>query len=156
MSFKKAVEKTPHLTAAWKPGLQALRARDKPHIEVEDTQRLAGSVNIDEALQSIQTNAYRWDYGIGYSHPKRSEECIYWVEIHTAIDKEVKKVLKKLLWLKDWLAGDGKALDHFEREFIWVSSGTTSFTSTSPQQKKFAQLGLQHKGRVLRITSPRS
>jgi hypothetical protein len=28
------------------------------------------------------------------------------------------------------------------REFIWVSTGKTSFTSTSPQLKQFAQLGL--------------
>jgi hypothetical protein len=32
-----------------------------------------------------------------------------------------------------------------------VSSGKTSFTPNSPQQKRLAQQGLQHPGRILRI-----
>ena len=78
------------------------------------------------------------------------------MEIHTASDKEVNVVLDKLRWLKQWLKGDGQRLALFERDFIWVSSGGTSFTLTSPQQKQFAVLGLQHKGRVLRIPDRRT
>jgi hypothetical protein len=77
------------------------------------------------------------------------------VEIHTASDGEVNVVLDKLRWLKNWLAGSGHLLNQFEREFIRISSGATSFTLTSPQQKQFAILGLQHKGRVLRIPDER-
>ena len=65
-------------------------------------------------------------------------------------------VLKKFSWLKGWLAGDGAKLDKFERDFVWVASGTTLFTHTSPQQKRFALLGLQLKGRLLRISAKRS
>lgn len=79
--------------------------------------------------------------------------CVYWVEIHTANDKEIKVVLDKLRWLRAWLKGDGVLLSRFERDFVWVSSGATSFTLSSPQLKQFAQLGLQHKGSVLRIPS---
>jgi hypothetical protein len=32
------------------------------------------------------------------------------------------------------------------KAFVWVSSGRTPFTWTSPQQKRFALLGLQHAG----------
>jgi hypothetical protein len=41
-------------------------------------------------------------------------------------------------------AGPGSLLNQFERDFVWVSSGATSFTLGAPQRKKFAQLGLQH------------
>jgi hypothetical protein len=116
---------------------------------------LKGSVDVDGALQNQQPNAHRWDFAIGYRHANRGEDCVYWVEVHTANDKEVNVVLDKLRWLRNWLAGDGKLLKQFERDFIWVSSGATSFTLGAPQLKQFAQLGLQHKGKVLRIPSVR-
>lgn len=155
MTFRRAVEQTTHLTNAWKPGLQALRAQDRPHIESEDTRRLAGSADVDTALLKQHPNANRWDFGIGYQHTNRKNDCVYWVEIHTASDGEVNVVLNKLLWLKAWLKGDGKRLNGFEREFIWVSSGATTFTLNAPQRKAFAELGLQQKGQVLRISNAR-
>jgi hypothetical protein len=156
VNFKEAVKKTPNLENAWVAGKGALRSQDKPHVVAGDNHRLRGSVDVDTALQKKQPNANRWDFAIGYRHANRQKDCVYWVEIHTANDKEIKVVLKKLGWLKDWLAGDGKLLAQFDRDFVWVSSGATSFTSDSPQVKQFAQLGLQHKGGVLRIPSHRS
>jgi hypothetical protein len=155
VSFKKAVTKTPHLGNAWKPGLQALRAQDRTHLKPEDTQLLQGSVDVDSALQAAQPNAHRWDFAVGYLHAHWQKDFVYWVEVHTANDTEVKVVLDKLRWLKGWLAGEGKLLNTFERDFIWVSSGATTFTLNAPQSKQFAQLGLLHKGRVLRIPSVR-
>jgi hypothetical protein len=155
VTFKKAVRKTPHLANAWMQGLGALRAQDRPHVVPEDPRRLKGSADVDSKLQGHQPDAHRWDFAIGYRHANRKKDCVYWMEIHTANDKEVKVVLDKLRWLRAWLAGDGNLLDQFERDFIWVSSGATSFTLGAPQLKQFAQLGLQHKGRVLRIPSVR-
>jgi hypothetical protein len=132
-----------------------LRARDRPHVAPEDPRQLKGSADVDLALQGRQPNAHRWDFAIGCRHSNRTKDCIYWMELHTANDREVNVVLDKLRWLRAWLAGDGKLLNHFERDFIWVSSGPTSFTLGAPQLKQFAQLGLQHKGRVLRIPSVR-
>jgi hypothetical protein len=137
-------------------GLGALRARDKPHVAPENPRHLKGSADIDSALQRHQPNAHRWDYAIAYRHTDRQEDCIYWIETHTANDKEVEVVLEKLRWLRTWLAGDGFLLNRFERDFVWVSSGATSFTLGAPQLKQFAQLGLQHKGGVLRIRLVRS
>lgn len=156
MNFKTAIRKTPCLENAWAEELRALRAEDKPHVAPEDPRRLTGSVDVDNALQAQEANAHRWDFAIGYRHNNRQKECIYWVEMHPASDKEVKVVLEKLRWLKSWLAGSGALLNQFERDFVWVSSGTTSFTLGAPQRKIFAQLGLQHKGRVLRIPNQRS
>ena len=156
MTFKVAVGRTPHLAGAWEKGLEALRAEDKPHIKPENTRKLSGSADVDKALRKIEPNAHRWDFAIGYQHSNRLKECVYWVEIHTASDSQVSAVLNKLRWLKGWLANVGVALAKFERDFVWVSSGATSFTLTSPQQKQFALLGLQHKGRVLRIPNKRA
>ena len=155
MNFKTAIRKTPHLENAWAHGLSALRAQDRPHVEPEDPRRLTGSVDVDSALRSHQPNEHRWDFAVGHRHINRQKECVYWVEIHSASDKEVQVVLEKLRWLKSWLAGGGNLLDQFERDFVWVSSGATSFTLNAPQRKRFAQLGLQHKGRILRIPNKR-
>jgi hypothetical protein len=150
------VGQTKHLKDAWRPGLQALRAKDRPHIAPEDPQQLQGSVDVDSALSSSQPNANRWDFAIAYQHSNRKSEFIYWVEIHTAGDKEVKVVLKKLAWLRRWLANDGKLLDQFECAFVWVSSGATTYTLDSPQRKRLAQLGLELKGRIVRFESARA
>lgn len=155
MTFKNAVRNTHQLEEAWRAGLGALRARDRPHVNSSDPRQLKGSVDVDSALQKKQPNAHRWDFAIGYRHANRQEDCVYWVEIHTANDEEVKVVLKKLRWLRNWLVGSGSLLNQFERDFVWVSSGATSFTLGAPQLKQFAELGLQHKGRVLRIPSAR-
>ena len=157
MSIGQAMETTPHLRGAWKRGLQALRPEDKPHISAEDTRHITGSAYLDEALQRVREHAeaHRWDIGIGYRHTNRAHEVLYWVEIHTANDHGLTLVLEKLRWLRRWLAGDGRLLDSFEREFVWVSSGRTSFMPTSARAKQFALLGLKHKGRVLRIPDER-
>ena len=106
---------------------------------------------MDGALQAHQPDAHRWDFAIGYRHTNRKKDCVYWVEVHTANDREVRVVLEKLRWLRAWLAGAGSPLRDFERDFIWLSSGATTFTLDAPQRKQFAQLGLQHRGRVLSI-----
>lgn len=155
MTFKQAVKATPKLENAWVSGLGALRAQDKPHIDPSDPRGLRGSVDVDGALRSEQPNAHRWDFAIGYRHSNREKDCIYWVEIHTANDKEVGVVLEKLRWLRGWLADSGRPLKQFECDFVWVSSGATSFTLGAPKLRQFAELGLQHKGRVLRIPSAR-
>jgi hypothetical protein len=116
-----------------------------------DPRRLTGSADVDGALQPHAPHAHRWDFAIGYRHTNRKADCVYWVEIHTANNAEVQVVMNKLLWLRAWLAGDGIRLKRFECDFVWVSSGSTSFTQGAPQVKRFAQLGLQLKGRVLRI-----
>jgi hypothetical protein len=155
VTFKEAVETTHHLENAWKPGLQALRAEDRPHIEPEDTRRLTGSADIDTALVKICSHANRWDFGIGYQHTDRKDEMIYWTELHTASDSQVKVVIAKVQWLLAWLKGQGKCPATFERDIVWVSSGATTFTLTSPQKKAMAAAGLRHVGLKLRIRKRR-
>lgn len=155
MNFQEAVGKIPALKKAWCPGLQALRAEDKPHIEAEDPRKVTGSVDVDMAYQKLMPQSNRWDFAIAFQHSDRDKEVIYWVELHTASDSQVKVVIKKAAWLLDWLNKQGKLLAGFEREILWVSSGATTFTRSSPQRKMMAQVGLQHVGSKLRIPNKR-
>ena len=155
MNFREAAEKTPHLENAYEVGLQALRAEDKPHIEPEDTRRLRGSVDVDTAYQKIDPHGNRWDFAIAYQHTNRTSEVVYWVELHTASDSEVKVVIKKALWLLSWFKNKGKTLVKLEKDIVWVSSGATTFTLSSPQKKQMAEAGLRHVGAKLRIRNKR-
>jgi hypothetical protein len=151
MTFEEAVAATPDLDGAWRDGLGALRRADKEHISAADPRLLSGSVDVDTALTKNYPNANRWDYGIGSRPTNLKEEVVYWFEVHPASDGEVKVVLAKLTWLKTWLRENSVPLGSMRRNFIWISSGRTSFTSTSPQQRQFALQGLQHTGGHFRI-----
>jgi len=155
MKFKEATEKTRGLENAYKVGLQALRAEDKPHIHAEDSRSLTGSVDIDLAYRDTDPHGNRWDFAIAYQHTNREAECIYWVELHTASNSEIKKVIKKAAWLRDWLNNTGTLLEKFERDILWVSSGSTRLALSAPQQKQMAQAGLQQTGSRLHIPKKR-
>lgn len=148
MRFKAAVESIPALSTAWKPGLQALRPEDKPHIKPQSTTKLSGSVDIDTAYQQApaHASANRWDFAIGYQHTNRVDEVIYWVETHTGSDAEIKTMLKKLAWLKAWLRSEGRPLTAFKGEYFWAPSGATSFSKGAKQVKALASLGLLYAG----------
>lgn len=151
MTFETAVEGTPAIRGAYRKGLGALPGMHKEHIRPEDTRKVTGSLDLDTWLRSTLPNDPRWDYAIGHQPMNLKHEIVYWVEVHPASDREIKVVLAKLEWLKNWLRNAAPLLNAMRREFVWISSGKTSFTLTSTQQKRFALLGLQHKGRVLRI-----
>jgi hypothetical protein len=155
MNFKRSVKKTPLLEDAWKPGLQALRAEDKPHIAPDDSRKIKGSVDIDAAYMAKDPNGNRWDFAIGYRHTNRKADVIYWVELHTASDSEVKVVIRKAQWLLNWFKGPGTLLSAFEREILWVSSGSTKLSPSAPQKKQMAQVGLRQVGGRLRINDHR-
>lgn len=155
MTFKEAVEGTHHLKKAYCAGLQALRAEDKPHVEAADTRKLTGSVDIDKANLKADPCGNRWDFAIAYQHVNRNTEVIYWVELHSASDSQVKVVIKKARWLLNWFKKKGKCLAEFEKDIVWVSSGTTTFTLSSPQKKQMAQVGLQHVGSKLSLRNKR-
>lgn len=157
MTFKEALEQTPTVNNAWRKGLKALRPEDRVHVEAEDPRQLRGSADIDAALLRNEPNANRWDFGISYQHEDRKDEVIYWTEMHTASDKEVKVVMKKAQWLINWLLTKAPKLNAFERDIVWVASGATSMTLSNPQRKQMAQVGLQLQfvGSKLRLKNKR-
>ena len=151
MTFRSAVEGTPGLEQSWRSGFQALKPADKSHIKATDPTRIKGSVDLDSALASLHANANRWDYAIGYAPEKSTEHCVFWIEIHPARLSEIKVIIAKLEWLKQWLRESAPKLNSLRKTYVWISSGKTSFTLSSPQRKRLALAGLQHKGRVFTI-----
>jgi len=153
MTFKDAIDQTPYLKGQWQPGLGALRSQDRNHIQPETPRKLTGSVDIDNALKSLKAHAQanRWDFAIGFKHDNRTNELIYWVETHSGSDNQIRVMLAKLEWLKNWLKSEGKLLAQFECDFVWVPSGRTRFTQGSQQVRVLAQKGLIYAGSGLKI-----
>ena len=149
MSFKEAVEATQGLGDAYGAGLQALSAIDRARLTVGNTRHLCGSVNLDAALRTgARANEHVWDYGVCYAP---GDQKIHWIEVHPASDHGVTDLQAKVAWLEQWLAGDGHRLRPLTAAYVWISSGKTTFTKTSPAAKKLAQIGVISAGRQYRL-----
>ncbi|MFN4257303.1 MAG: hypothetical protein ACK4Q5_20070 [Saprospiraceae bacterium] len=136
--FRVAVDATPEIAECYQAGLQALRASDKAKIELGDTRKCLGSVDIDTCVAANRPHESRWDYVLGY------QPEAHFVEVHGAQTSDVDTVLKKLAWLKKWLAEDAPALDAMKAEhcFHWVASGRIDILPTMPQYRRAASAGL--------------
>lgn len=132
-------------------GLQALRNADRQHIRVKGPRQLTGSVDVDSALAGTLPNDPRWDYGIGHIARGNGIETVHWVEVHPATDGEVKVIEAKLVWLQNWTRLNASALSSMRRQYIWVSSGKTSFTPGAPSLKRLAQKGLVNVGSMYTV-----
>jgi hypothetical protein len=138
------------LEEAFCQGLQALSTADQKKVTCKDATRLAGSVNLDDALAKTQPQAPRWDYGIGVkANPKRDRVC--WVEVHPANASHIQPVLKKLQWLRGWLEGSAPLLQKLSSDYVWIAAGKVALPSNSPQRKKLAMKGLRFVGRELKL-----
>jgi hypothetical protein len=84
VTFKRAVELAPDLKEALHGGLRALRRADRQHVAAEDTRLITGSVDIENCLKDKYPNNPQWDYAIGHRPKNRTEEVVYWIEVHPA------------------------------------------------------------------------
>ena len=118
MSFPDAVQSVPELTECLKAGLQALGS-NRHKIRVNSTRDLTGSVDIDACLARRYPNAPRWDYVCGY------KDRVYYVEVHQGRPSEMKSVIAKLDWLRQWRKRSAKSLENLEhrRTYHWISTG---------------------------------
>ncbi|SKB12415.1 conserved hypothetical protein [Planktothrix sp. PCC 11201] len=135
MSFKKAIENTPLLKNAFEKGLKALGSNSSK-VKPPDTSKCEGSIDIDTTVKSIYPNDSRWDYVVGY------DGKTYFIEVHTAKTDEVKSVLNKLQWLKDFLIKDAPELNQEPKSFHWIASNGNHILSGSSQARQLAQKGI--------------
>lgn len=143
MTFKAGVMAVPQLQYAYQPGLQALRERDRNQIQCSDTRHLAGSVDLDSALEATHPNDSRWDYGIG--HRSGNKEKAIWLEVHPANSSHVSEVIRKAKWLKVWLGRNTPRLFAMTREengYIWLATGSVSLQRGSRQARQLAMAGV--------------
>jgi hypothetical protein len=108
-------------------GLQALDNADKAKIEPQNTSHLDGSANIDACLKKQYPESSRWDYAVAYNG------AVYFIEVHPP--NEIKEVVKKLHWLKDWLSGN-KNLDILKSTTYPFTLITTKPIKHNPQTQK--------------------
>lgn len=137
MSFTRAVQSIPEIAACLKAGLQALGANSSK-VEVRSTHELTGSVAIDTCLKERYPTESRWDYVFGY------KDRIYYMEIHPAGSTgEVKRVVAKLRWLKQWRKHSAPSLENLKHcsTYHWVSSGKTA---SSVKRGKYRQILVQN------------
>ena len=137
MSFTDAVQSIPDIAGYLKVGLQALGSNSSK-VEVRETRELTGSVDIDTCLERHYPNAPRWDYVFGY------KDRVYYIEIHPAGSTgEVKKIIAKLEWLKQWRKSFAKSLEDLEDSstYHWVSTGRTA---SSMKRGKYLQILAQN------------
>lgn len=108
-------------------GLQALDNADKSKIEPQNTKLLDGSANIDSCLKKQYPESNRWDYAVAYAG------TVYFIEVHPP--NEIKEVVKKLNWLKEWLNHhhDLERLQSTEYPFTLI---TTQSIKKNPQTQK--------------------
>jgi hypothetical protein len=139
MSFKQAVKATPDICTCYKSGLSALRDYSK-RVSVTDTTKLQGSVDIDACTTSKYPQDNRWDYALAYKGE------VFFVEVHSAMTSEVKTVLKKLQWLKDWLHSQAPEINKLKAQsshFLWIQSNNFQIPKTAPQYLMAVQAGLK-------------
>ena len=156
MTFKDAVKAAPYpVNGAYCPGTQALENRHRNRVSCTDPRRLTGSIDLDSALGKAPgyANAPRWDYGLGYK-PARGREQAVWVEVHAATTSEVRAVLNKLRWLRDWLnaeAGQLRQLTNLAdggRRYVWIASGGDSINRNSRQFRTLSKSGIRLMSRL--------
>jgi hypothetical protein len=149
MGFRAEVDKV--LPGACADGLQALEKRDRGRVEC-DGRRLAGSVNLDNALKRADPNGNRWDYGIGVERQGGREEVL-WVEVHSASTSNVGEVLDKLAWLKKWLREKAPALQRLTAAdgYVWIATDRVDILPNSRQSRLLREAGLAVPRKRLRI-----
>ena len=143
MKFRRAVEGTPDVANAYRPGLQAVPPVDRRRMTCSKAAKLAGSINLDEAVKALYPNAARWDYGIGLSL-SRQDDRVIWVEVHPAVTSNVKDMIRKLDWLRNWLRTSAPKIRTLgENQFHWIASGRVDILRNSPQTRVLAQSGIR-------------
>ena len=144
MKFKTAVKRTNEVRDAYRPGIEALRERDRNRLSFEDTRQIRGSINLDDSLAVVYPNQPRWDYGIGIEK-KSAKDQVFWLEVHPAKADEIAPMIAKLKWLKNWLQNSAPNLQQItvnDSPFIWIASGHVTFQQRSAQAKLLAKAGV--------------
>jgi hypothetical protein len=101
-------------------------------------------MDLDSTLQESLPNDPRWDYGIGV-RDKHGTDCIHWVEVHPAVEGNVKEILKKHAWLKAWLAQRAPDLLKMTarvKGYAWVATKAVGFRQGSPKAKQLETHGI--------------
>lgn len=137
--FKEAVKATPDVAEGYESGISALGLYSKK-IVVRNTKLLQGSIDIDTLTVKKYPTSNRWDYAFAYDGE------VLFVEVHSANSSEVKTVLRKFEWLKNWLNTKAPEINKLKRKtgapYYWIQSKSFSIPKTSRQYRQIRLAGL--------------
>ncbi|GHU96258.1 hypothetical protein FACS1894156_7110 [Bacteroidia bacterium] len=138
MIFREVVAATPDVATGFRNGLTAL-GKYKGKVVVSNTRLLQGSVDIDECTAQKYPTDNRWDYVFAYNGKT------FFIEVHSANTREVKTVINKLQWLKNWLNQSAPAINKLKATtpYYWIQSGGFAIPKTSPQYREASRVGLK-------------
>lgn len=136
LTFKEAVEMTQDVASGYQEGINAFgKYADK--IIVPDPDKIDGSLDIDETTLELYPDDNRWDYALCY------DSEVFYIEVHSAITSEVSRMVKKLQWLKIWLATKAPEINKLttktKQPFYWVQSSKCDIPKHMPQYKTVVQ-----------------
>ena len=136
LSFKEAVEATPDVATGYKEGINAFgKYTDK--IKVPDLSKIDGSLDIDATTVDLYPDDNRWDYALCY------DSEVFYIEVHSAITSEVSRMIKKLQWLKRWLATKAPEINKLttrtRHPYYLVQSSKCDISKHMPQYKIVVQ-----------------
>jgi hypothetical protein len=139
-TFEKAIKMTPDVATGFQSGLMAL-GQYRSKISVHDTRLIGGSVDIDFCTTQKYPNDNRWDYAFAYNKE------VFFIEVHSANTAEVKTVLRKFQWLKDWLNQQAPEIDKLkaksQQPFYWIQSKNFKIPTNTPQYRSVISAGLK-------------
>lgn len=138
-AFQIAVENTPDVKNGFRAGLQAVKNSDRNKVNVTDPRKLQGSLDIDTQVQKKYPQEPRWDYALSY------DDKLYFFEVHPASTSEVDAVIKKLIWLKDWLKNKAPEINKLQKgvhPYVWIQSGRYDILDSGKSGKKLAASGI--------------
>lgn len=118
-------------------GLNALQKRDKKLIQCKASPNSLSSVDLDAGLTRIFPEEPRWDYGVACNQPML---CVVWIEVHPATSGEVRKVERKLKWLRSFIRKHLSELNLAPQKFYWIASGRIQIPRHTPQYRHLSIL----------------
>lgn len=132
------------LSAAIKPGIQAIPSINRSCVDDTLRSEFADSIDLDEATREQHPNDKRWDYLLGH----RDFAKVVALETHSAETSEVSVVIQKraasLVHLRAHLV-DG----HRVAAWYWVASGRVDFVPHEKAINRLNENGIAFVGRRL-------
>lgn len=136
LTFREAVEATSDVASGYCKGIEAF-GEYKSKIKVPEPNKLDGSLDIDTTTVGLYPDSNRWDYALCY------DSEVFYIEVHSATTSDVSIMLKKLEWLKTWLAGKAPEINKLttktKQPYYWVQSSKCDIPKHMPQYRKVVQ-----------------
>ena len=136
LTFKEAVEATPEVITGYREGLEAF-GEYKSKIKVPEPNKIDGSLDIDATTVKLYPDDNRWDYALCY------DSEVFYIEVHSATTSEVSRMIKKLQWLKTWLATKAQEINKLttktKQPYYWIQSSKCDIPKHMPQYKIVVQ-----------------